>query len=262
MWTRLRKLVLHFHTHLFLRQQTPEEELCNLLTNIVFSVLWSGSGAEGSGDAVWRERGQVFSVLTKLGSSCQLVRPPDEIKRRCVMQNLTWDPVLINNAMLGSAMLNVFLLFAHDSLLEMMLESSLSDLRDAQGVSLPFCPSLVRLLRLLQDFLFAEGTDNRTLWSEKVAFVQVSMFRMGFTWSLSWHQIAKSTWCHLNLMSNLVCGKIVLQCDLKMQCFTLNWLMNKLIFGPISFLLWVRLVWLGVFSLNKLSQNVNCSYSG
>uniref|UniRef100_A0A672Z123 Neurobeachin-like protein 2 n=1 Tax=Sphaeramia orbicularis TaxID=375764 RepID=A0A672Z123_9TELE len=116
-------------------QQTPEEELCNLLTNIVFSVLWTGSGAEGTEDVVWRERGQVFSVLTKLGSSCQLVRPPDDIKR---------------------------------SLLEMMLESSLSDLRDAQGVFLPFCPSLVRLLRLLQDFLFAEGTDNHTLWSEKV----------------------------------------------------------------------------------------------
>ncbi|XP_044215152.1 neurobeachin-like protein 2 isoform X2 [Thunnus albacares] len=115
--------------------QTPEEELCNLLTNIVFSVLWSGSGAEGTGDVVWRERGQVFSVLTKLGSSCQLVRPPDDIRR---------------------------------SLLEMMLESSLSDLRDAQGVSLPFCPSLVRLLRLLQDVLFAEGTDNYTLWSEKI----------------------------------------------------------------------------------------------
>lgn len=54
------------------------------------------------------------------------------------------------------------------SLLEMMLESSLSDLRDAQGVTLPFCPSLVRLLRLLQDFLFSEGTDNQMLWSEKV----------------------------------------------------------------------------------------------
>ncbi|XP_036930024.1 neurobeachin-like protein 2 isoform X2 [Acanthopagrus latus] len=115
--------------------QTPEEELCNLLTNIVFSVLWSRSGVDGTEDVVWRERGQVFSVLTKLGSSCQLVRPPDDIKR---------------------------------SLLEMMLESSLSDLRDAQGVVLPFCPSLVRLLRLLQDFLFAEGTDNRTLWSEKI----------------------------------------------------------------------------------------------
>ncbi|KAF3691862.1 Neurobeachin-like protein 2 [Channa argus] len=116
-------------------QQTPEEELCNLLTNIIFSVLWTGSGAEGAEDVVWRERGQVFSVLTKLGTSCQLVHPPDDIKR---------------------------------SLLEMMLESSLSDLRDAQGVSLPFCPSLVRLLRLLQDFLFAEGTDNHTLWSEKI----------------------------------------------------------------------------------------------
>ncbi|XP_055065658.2 neurobeachin-like protein 2 isoform X2 [Misgurnus anguillicaudatus] len=113
--------------------QAPEEELCNLLTNIVFSVLWSGT--DGSEDVIWRERGQVFSVLTKLGSSCQLVRPPDEIKR---------------------------------SLLEMMLESSLSDLRDSQGVSLPHVPSLLRLLRLLQDFLFAEGTANQTLWSEKI----------------------------------------------------------------------------------------------
>ncbi len=62
----------------------------------------------------------------------------------------------------------VCLPLCYTSLLEMMLESSLSDLRDAQGVTLPFCPSLVRLLRLLQDFLFAEGTDNHTLWSEKV----------------------------------------------------------------------------------------------
>ncbi|KAM9783238.1 neurobeachin-like protein 2 [Neosynchiropus ocellatus] len=116
-------------------QQTPEEELCNLLTNIIFSVLWCGSAAEGSEDVVWRERGQVFSVLTKLGSSCQLVRPPDDIKR---------------------------------SLLEEMLESSLSDLRQSPGVTLPFCPSLVRLLRLLQDFLFSEGTDNCALWSEKI----------------------------------------------------------------------------------------------
>lgn len=67
-------------------QQTPEEELSNLLTNIIFSVLWSRSGMEGTEDVVWRERGQVFSVLTKLGSSCQLVRPPDDIKRRSVMK--------------------------------------------------------------------------------------------------------------------------------------------------------------------------------
>lgn len=75
---------MSFHLDLFALQQTPEEELCNLLTNIIFCVLWAGSGAEGPEDVVWRERGQVFSVLTKLGSSCQLVRPPDEIKRRFV----------------------------------------------------------------------------------------------------------------------------------------------------------------------------------
>lgn len=61
-------------------QQAPEEELCNLLTNIVFRVLWTGT--EGTEDAVWRERGQVFSALTKLGSSWQLVRHPDDIKRK------------------------------------------------------------------------------------------------------------------------------------------------------------------------------------
>lgn len=70
----------------------------------------------------------------------------------------------------GGAIVFILAVFANlcASLLEMMLESSLSDLREAQGVFLPFCPSLVRLLRLLQDFLFSEGTDNHALWSEKV----------------------------------------------------------------------------------------------
>ncbi|XP_062978473.1 neurobeachin-like protein 2 isoform X1 [Elgaria multicarinata webbii] len=115
-------------------QQTPEEELCNLLTNIIFSVTWRG--VEGWDDAAWKERGQVFSVLTKLGSACELVRPPDEIKR---------------------------------SLLEMMMESALTDLKE---VTLAVLPSLIqnalKLLRLLQDFLFSEGHNNQALWSEKV----------------------------------------------------------------------------------------------
>ncbi|XP_033848417.3 neurobeachin-like protein 2 isoform X3 [Acipenser ruthenus] len=115
-------------------QQTPEEELCNLLTNIVFSVTWRG--VEGSDDTVWKERGQVFSVLTKLGSSCELVRPPDDIKR---------------------------------SLLEMMLESAFSDIKDSTGATLPgHVQNVVKLLRLLQDFLFTEGHANQALWSEKI----------------------------------------------------------------------------------------------
>uniref|UniRef100_A0A8C4XCF7 Neurobeachin-like protein 2 n=1 Tax=Erpetoichthys calabaricus TaxID=27687 RepID=A0A8C4XCF7_ERPCA len=115
-------------------QQTPEEELCNLLTNIIFSVMWRG--VEGSDDAAWKERGQVFSVLTKLGSSWELIRPPDEIKR---------------------------------SLLEMMLESAFSDIKDnSTPVLLSNAQNVIKLLRLLQDFLFAEGHSNQALWSEKI----------------------------------------------------------------------------------------------
>ncbi|XP_065523059.1 neurobeachin-like protein 2 isoform X4 [Lathamus discolor] len=115
-------------------QQTPEEELCNLLTNIIFSVTWRG--VEGWDDVAWRERGQVFSVLTKLGTACELVRPPDEIKR---------------------------------SLLEMMLESALTDLKESGPATLPgLTHNALKLLRLLQDFLFSEGHNNQALWSEKI----------------------------------------------------------------------------------------------
>ncbi|XP_059829938.1 neurobeachin-like protein 2 isoform X2 [Hypanus sabinus] len=115
-------------------QQTPEEELCNLLTNIIFSVTWRG--VEGCEDAAWKERGQVFSVLTKLGAACELVHPPDEIKR---------------------------------SLLEMMLESAFSDIKDATNTMLTsHIQNVLKLLRLLQDFLFSEGQSNQVLWSEKI----------------------------------------------------------------------------------------------
>ncbi|MEE6514043.1 hypothetical protein FKM82_021983, partial [Ascaphus truei] len=115
-------------------QQTPEEELCNLLTNIVFSVTWRG--VEGQDEWAWKERGQVFSVLTKLGMACELVRHPDEIKR---------------------------------SLLEMMLESALTDIKESTAASLPsLTQHVLKLLRFLQDFLFSEGRSNKIPWSEKV----------------------------------------------------------------------------------------------
>ncbi|KAG8521528.1 Neurobeachin-like protein 2 [Galemys pyrenaicus] len=115
-------------------QQTPEEELCNLLTNVLFSVTWRGVG--GSDEAAWRERGQVFSVLTQLGASATLVRPPDCIKR---------------------------------SLLEMMLESALTDIKEGPpGALASLTQQALWLLRLLQDILCAEGHGNQELWSEKL----------------------------------------------------------------------------------------------
>ncbi|XP_059693904.1 neurobeachin-like protein 2 isoform X4 [Haemorhous mexicanus] len=136
-------------------QQTPEEELCNLLTNIIFSVTWRG--VEGWDEAAWRERGQVFSVLTKLGTACELVRPPDEIKR---------------------------------SLLEMMLESALTDLKESGPAALPgLTHNALKLLRLLQDFLFSEGHNNQALWSEKIyEGVSSLLDKLGV-----WHHLANGT---------------------------------------------------------------------
>ncbi|XP_054549725.1 neurobeachin-like protein 2 isoform X3 [Talpa occidentalis] len=115
-------------------QQTSEEELCNLLTYVLFSVTWRG--VADSDEAAWRERGQVFSVLTQLGASATLVRPPDCIKR---------------------------------SLLEMMLESALTDIKEGPpGVLVNPTQQALWLLRLLQDFLCAEGHGNQELWSEKL----------------------------------------------------------------------------------------------
>ncbi|XP_032987581.1 neurobeachin-like protein 2 isoform X3 [Rhinolophus ferrumequinum] len=157
-------------------QQTPEEELCNLLTNVLFLVTWRG--VEGSDEAAWRERGQVFSVLTQLGASATLVRPPDCIKR---------------------------------SLLEMMLESALSDIKEAPaGVLAGFTQQVLWLLRLLQDFLCSEGHGNQELWSEKLFEGVCSLLdRLG-----AWPHLANGT-ADLREMAqiglHLVLGYILLE---------------------------------------------------
>ncbi|XP_028742695.1 neurobeachin-like protein 2 isoform X2 [Peromyscus leucopus] len=157
-------------------QQTPEEELCNLLTNVLFSVTWRG--VEGSDEAAWRERGQVFSVLTQLGASATLVRPPDCIKR---------------------------------SLLEMMLESALTDIKEAPpGGLASLTQQALWLLRLLQDFLCAEGHGNQELWSEKLFEGVCNLLdRLG-----AWPHLANST-AELREMAQiglrLVLGYILLE---------------------------------------------------
>ncbi|XP_066208131.1 neurobeachin-like protein 2 isoform X1 [Saccopteryx leptura] len=157
-------------------QQTPEEELCNLLTYVLFSVTWRG--VEGSDEAAWRERGQVFSVLTQLGASATLVCPPDCIKR---------------------------------SLLEMMLESALTDIKEAPaGVLASLTQQVLWLLRLLQDFLCAEGHGNQELWSEKLFEGVCSLLdRLG-----AWPHLANGT-ADLREMAqiglHLVLGYILLE---------------------------------------------------
>lgn len=56
-----------------------------------------------------------------------------------------------------------------------MLESSLSDIKEASaGVLACLTQQALWLLRLLQDFLCAEGHGNQELWSEKVGWYWVA----------------------------------------------------------------------------------------
>ncbi|KAJ8252990.1 hypothetical protein GJAV_G00207940 [Gymnothorax javanicus] len=118
----------------FCSLERSEEELCRMLLEVVLCVMWRG--VEGSDDAAWLERGQVFSALTKLGTANDLLLPVDHIKL---------------------------------SLMEKMLEWAVADNREATAAMLPqHTENAVRLLHVLQDFLQAEGLVNPALWTEKV----------------------------------------------------------------------------------------------
>ncbi|KAL8183864.1 UNVERIFIED_CONTAM: Neurobeachin-like protein 1 [Gekko kuhli] len=117
---------------LFEINEACEEDLVQLLSDVLLCLMWKG--VEKPDDAAWIERGQVFSALTKLGISNELLRPSDEIKL---------------------------------NLLEKMLEWAVTDSRDTK--SLPVhAENAFRLLLLVQDFLQAEGLVNSSLWTEKL----------------------------------------------------------------------------------------------
>lgn len=71
---------LHFTDLIPVAPQRAEEELCSMLLEILLCVMWRG--VEGSDDAAWLERGQVFSALTKLGTANELLQAIDHIKLR------------------------------------------------------------------------------------------------------------------------------------------------------------------------------------
>ncbi|XP_020794739.2 neurobeachin-like protein 1 [Boleophthalmus pectinirostris] len=140
--------------------ERAEEELCSMLLEIVLCVMWRG--VEGSDDAAWLERGQVFSALTKLGTANELLQPVDQIK-------------------LG--------------LMERMLEWAVGDNREASAASLPqHTENAVRLLHLVQDFLQAEGLINPALWTERVLEETVTLMDSLMVWysaGTQWFQLSQ-----------------------------------------------------------------------
>ncbi|RMC18484.1 hypothetical protein DUI87_04373 [Hirundo rustica rustica] len=117
---------------LFENQGGSDNELIQLLTDILLCIMWRG--IEKSDDEAWIERGQVFSALTKLGMSNELLRPSDEIKL---------------------------------NLLEKMLEWSVTDNRDSKALP-THAENAFKLLLIVQGFLQAEGLINSNLWTEKL----------------------------------------------------------------------------------------------
>uniref|UniRef100_A0A8C3Y0S7 Neurobeachin-like protein 2 n=1 Tax=Catharus ustulatus TaxID=91951 RepID=A0A8C3Y0S7_CATUS len=113
-------------------QGGSDNELIQLLTDILLCIMWKG--IEKSDDDAWIERGQVFSALTKLGMSNELLRPSDEIKL---------------------------------NLLEKMLEWSVTDNRDSKALP-THAENAFKLLLIVQGFLQAEGLINSNLWTEKL----------------------------------------------------------------------------------------------
>ncbi|XP_051986217.1 neurobeachin-like protein 1 isoform X2 [Xyrauchen texanus] len=136
------------------------EELSHLLLDIMLCVMWRG--VEGSDDAAWLERGQVFSALTKMGTANELLLPADHIKL---------------------------------SLMERMLECAVTDNREATAATLPqHTENAVRLLHIVQDFLQAEGLVNPALWTEKVLEDTVSLMDGLMVWYASgtqWLQLSQ-----------------------------------------------------------------------
>ncbi|XP_019491163.1 PREDICTED: neurobeachin-like protein 1 [Hipposideros armiger] len=113
-------------------QEKCEEDLLQLLTDILNYIMCKG--LEKSDDDTWIERGQVFSALTKSGTSSELLRPSDEIK-------------LI--------------------LLQKMLEWAVTENREAKTNPVT-AENAFRLMLIIQDFLQSEGLVNSNMWTEKL----------------------------------------------------------------------------------------------
>lgn len=148
--------------------------------------MWRG--VEGSDDVAWLERGQVFSALTKLGTTKELLLPLDHIKLRSE-NDYTAEYAAHRNSSLNDSF------FSPLSLMERMLEWAVTDNREASTATLPHhTENAVRLLHIVQDFLQAEGLVNPALWTEKVLEETVTLMDSLMVWysaGTQWFQLCQ-----------------------------------------------------------------------
>lgn len=109
------------------------EEFTQNMLIILLTIMWKG--VDGSDAAAWKERGQVFSCLDKMNQSYELLRHPNELKRR---------------------------------LLEMMLHSCTSDLRESSQAFANHSENAIELIKIAQDFIIGNINGNDHVYSERL----------------------------------------------------------------------------------------------
>lgn len=109
------------------------EEFTQNMLIILLTIMWKG--VDGSDAAAWKERGQVFSCLDKMNQSYELLRHPNELKRR---------------------------------LLEMMLHSCTSDLRESGHTFASYSENAIELIKIAQDFIIGNINGNDYVYSERL----------------------------------------------------------------------------------------------
>ncbi|KAK2169991.1 hypothetical protein LSH36_5g09019 [Paralvinella palmiformis] len=109
------------------------EELCQNLLIILFTIMWKG--VEGSGEQSWKERGQVLAALSYTGEENDLLQPRVILERR---------------------------------LLEMMLQGSILDLKEAGQTNPLYMENAMYLVKLLYNFLCLETVCPEEQFKEGV----------------------------------------------------------------------------------------------
>eukprot|EP00058_Branchiostoma_floridae_P012964 XP_002598452.1 hypothetical protein BRAFLDRAFT_83269 [Branchiostoma floridae] len=116
-----------------LTEDEMQEELCDVVLNAIFSILWRGM--DGSDNKAWKEKAQVFTCLDKAAETHELIHPPYQLKRQ---------------------------------LLELGLQASISDVKEAGPASYSYLENAMELMKLVQDFLINHSEMGADAWSEKM----------------------------------------------------------------------------------------------
>lgn len=134
------------------------------------------------------------------------------------------------------------------SLMERMLESAVSDNREASAATLPqHTENAVRLLHMVQDFLQAEGLVSPALWTEKVLEETVTLMDSLMVW-----YSAGTQWFQLSQVGLRLLLGFMAQEDTQVNWFSLFFVISFTKRSAIVMKLHCKYMWLSKGVIKKL----------